>query len=165
MSERQRYEIAANSNRWRVRFEIASDLGRNRWPFGHLRSGRCFSECQSRMQHAIKVLLEHEWHAVIPYRCCNEQTGCCSNLGCELLADALLQYFPPNDKNYFECPIPSWPKSQWPPAVETSIAVEDAVENRGLYRIFVSRLFLRGLGHYSATIARLSPLSGLERGG
>ena len=27
------------------------------------------------------------------------------------------------------------------PAVESSIAVEDAVENRGLYRIFVSRLF------------------------
>ena len=51
------------------------------------------------------------------------------------------------------------------PAVESSIAVEDAVENCGLYRVFVSRLFLRGLGHYSATIARLSPLSGLERGG
>ena len=31
--------------------------------------------------------------------------------------------------------------SQWPPAVESSIAVEDAVENRGLYRVFVSRLF------------------------
>ena len=30
---------------------------------------------------------------------------------------------------------------QWPPAVESSIAVEDAVENRGLYRVFVSRLF------------------------
>ena len=30
---------------------------------------------------------------------------------------------------------------EWPPAVETSIAVEDAVENRGLYRVFVSRLF------------------------
>ena len=28
-----------------------------------------------------------------------------------------------------------------PLAVESSIAVEDAVENRGLYRIFVSRLF------------------------
>ena len=28
-----------------------------------------------------------------------------------------------------------------PPAVETSIAVEDAVENRGLYRVSVSRLF------------------------
>ena len=27
-----------------------------------------------------------------------------------------------------------------PPAVESSIAVEDAVENRGLYRVFVSRL-------------------------
>ena len=42
------------------------------------------------------------------------------------------------------------------------IAVEDAVENRGLYRVFVSRLLSRGFGHYSATIARLSPLSGLE---
>ena len=29
----------------------------------------------------------------------------------------------------------------WPPAVESSIAVEDAVENRGHYRVFVSRLF------------------------
>ena len=29
----------------------------------------------------------------------------------------------------------------WPPAVESSIAVEDAVENRGLYRIFASCLF------------------------
>ena len=28
-----------------------------------------------------------------------------------------------------------------PPAVESSIAVEDAVENRSLYRVFVSRLF------------------------
>ena len=28
-----------------------------------------------------------------------------------------------------------------PPAVESPIAVEDAVENRGLYRVFVSRLF------------------------
>ena len=27
------------------------------------------------------------------------------------------------------------------PAVESSIAVEDTVENRGLYRVFVSRLF------------------------
>ena len=51
------------------------------------------------------------------------------------------------------------------PAVESSIAVEDAVENRVLYRVFVSRLFQRGFGHYSATIARLSPPSGLERGG
>ena len=31
--------------------------------------------------------------------------------------------------------------------------------------VFVSRLFSRGFGHYSATIARLNPLSGLERGG
>ena len=28
-----------------------------------------------------------------------------------------------------------------PPAVESSIAVEDAVKNRGLYRVFVSCLF------------------------
>ena len=52
-----------------------------------------------------------------------------------------------------------------PPAVESSIAVEDAVENRGLYRVFVSRLFLRGFRHYSTTNAWLSPASGLERGG
>ena len=29
----------------------------------------------------------------------------------------------------------------WPPAVESSIAVEDVVENRGPYRVLVSRLF------------------------
>ena len=55
--------------------------------------------------------------------------------------------------------------SWWPPAFESSIAVEDAVENRSLYRVLVSRLFQRGFRHYSITIARLSPLSGLERGG
>ena len=38
-----------------------------------------------------------------------------------------------------------------PLAVESSIAVADAVENRGLYRFFVSRLFLRA----SDTIAPL----------
>ena len=43
-----------------------------------------------------------------------------------------------------------------PPAVESSIAVENAVENRGLYRVFVSRLFSKGFRHYSATIARLT---------
>ena len=42
--------------------------------------------------------------------------------------------------------------SYWPPAVESSIAVEDAVENRGLYRVFVSRLF----NGVSDTIAPLS---------
>ena len=42
--------------------------------------------------------------------------------------------------------------SKWPPAVESSIAVEDAVENRRLYRVFVSRLFERVLD----TIAPLS---------
>ena len=31
--------------------------------------------------------------------------------------------------------------SEWPPTVESSIAVEDAVENRGPYRVFVSHLF------------------------
>ena len=35
----------------------------------------------------------------------------------------------------------------------------------GLYRVFVSRLFYKGLRHYRATIARLSFLSGLEQGG
>ena len=45
------------------------------------------------------------------------------------------------------------------------MAVGDAVENRGLYRVFVSRLFSRGFGHYSAIFARLSPISSLERGG
>ena len=32
--------------------------------------------------------------------------------------------------------------AEWPPAVESSIAVEEAVDNRGLYRVFV--LFLKG---------------------
>ena len=36
------------------------------------------------------------------------------------------------------CPL-SW--GSRPPAVESSIVVEDAVENRGLYRVFVSRWF------------------------
>ena len=31
--------------------------------------------------------------------------------------------------------------TEWPPAVESSIAVKDAVANCGLYRIFVSGLF------------------------
>ena len=30
---------------------------------------------------------------------------------------------------------------RWPPVVESSIAVEGAVENRGLYRVSVSPLF------------------------
>ena len=59
--------------------------------------------------------------------------------------------------------LPDDPQHLVAPAVETSIAVEDAVENRGLYRVFVSRLFERGFRHYSATIAPLSPPSGLER--
>ena len=37
-------------------------------------------------------------------------------------------------------------KAQWPPAVESSIAVEGKVENRDLYRVFVSSLFKRILG-------------------
>ena len=53
----------------------------------------------------------------------------------------------------------------WPPAVESSIVVEDADENRGLYRVSVSRLLSKGFGRYSTTIARSSPPSGLERGG
>ena len=52
------------------------------------------------------------------------------------------------------------------PAVESSIAVEEAVENRGLWRIFVSPWVLKGFPkHYSTTIARLGPPSGLEQGG
>ena len=39
-----------------------------------------------------------------------------------------------------------------------------ALKNRSLYRVLLLRLFSRGFGHYSPTIARLSPLSGLERG-
>ena len=61
-----------------------------------------------------------------------------------------------------------WPllrSADKPPVVESSIAVEDAVENCGLYRVFVWRLFENGLRHYSTTIARLSFLGGLERGG
>ena len=46
-----------------------------------------------------------------------------------------------------------------PPVVEASIAVEDAVENRSLDRVFVSSLCRSGFGHCSTTIARLSPES------
>ena len=49
--------------------------------------------------------------------------------------------------------------------LKVQIAVEDAVENCGLYRVFCFALVLRGLRHYSTTIARLSFLNGLERGG
>ena len=55
--------------------------------------------------------------------------------------------------------------SQRLPAVESSIAVEDAVVNRGLSRVFVSCLFSKGSRHCSTTIAHLSFLGGLERGG
>ena len=41
----------------------------------------------------------------------------------------------------------------------------DAVENRGLYRVFVSQLFARGFRPYCTTIAWLSLLSGLGCGG
>ena len=58
-----------------------------------------------------------------------------------------------------------WKQPEWPPALESSIAVEDAVENSGLYRVFVLGSCSRGFRHYSATIAQSSPLSGLERGG
>ena len=53
----------------------------------------------------------------------------------------------------------------WPLAVESSIRVEDVAENRGLCGLFVTRLFLRGFRHCSATIAWLIFLGGLERGG
>ena len=37
----------------------------------------------------------------------------------------------------FEGPVQSfWPDAGWPPVVESSIAVDGAVENRGLYRVF-----------------------------
>ena len=35
-------------------------------------------------------------------------------------------------------------EAQWPLTVERSIAVQDAVENHGLYRVFVSRLLKNG---------------------
>ena len=41
--------------------------------------------------------------------------------------------------------------------VQSRLRVEGAVENRGLFHVFVLRLFYRGFRHYSATIARLSP--------
>ena len=43
-----------------------------------------------------------------------------------------------------------------PLRLRVSIAVEDAVENRGHYRAFVSHLFEKGLRHYSTTITWLS---------
>ena len=42
----------------------------------------------------------------------------------------------------------------WPPAVESSIAVEDAVENRGLYRVFCFALVLKGFGDTIAPLSR-----------
>ena len=44
------------------------------------------------------------------------------------------------------------------PLVESSIAVEAAVDYSGLYQIFVSFLFSKSLSHYSTTIAQLSLL-------
>ena len=38
--------------------------------------------------------------------------------------------------------------SKWPPPVENSIAVEHALENRGLYRALVLRFSWKGLRHY-----------------
>ena len=42
-----------------------------------------------------------------------------------------------------------------PPAVASSIAAEDTVENRSLYRVFVSRMFLKGshtLQHHNRAV-------------
>ena len=65
-----------------------------------------------------------------------------------------------------EAPGFSPPRPPQRAAVDSSIVFEDAVENRGLYRVFVSRFFFsKGLRHYSTSIARLNFLSGLERGG
>ena len=50
-----------------------------------------------------------------------------------------------------------------PPAVESSIAVEDAIENRGLYHVFCT--CFKEVLDTSTTIAQLSPLFGLGRGG
>ena len=47
-----------------------------------------------------------------------------------------------------------------PLLLKFSLAIEDAVENRGLYRVFVSRLFSRVLD----IIEWLSFLGGLEQG-
>ena len=41
----------------------------------------------------------------------------------------------------------------------------EAVEDCGLYCVFVLRLFYKGCRHYSTTMAQLSFLGGLERGG
>ena len=46
-----------------------------------------------------------------------------------------------------------------------TIAVEDAVENHCLHRVFVSCLFWKGFRHYGTTIVRLDFLGDLERGG
>ena len=51
------------------------------------------------------------------------------------------------------------------PAVESSIAVEEAVDYRGLYRIFVSCFFSKGPRRHSTIIVRLSLLSALGWGG
>ena len=48
------------------------------------------------------------------------------------------------NKSFAHIPIfhgTSLPMDLWTPPVESSIAVEDAVENRGPYRVFASRLF------------------------
>ena len=54
---------------------------------------------------------------------------------------------------------------RWPPAVESSIAVKDAIENRSLYRHFCFAIVLKRFETLQAplsphSIARLSPLRG-----
>ena len=57
------------------------------------------------------------------------------------------------------------PEPEQPPAVESSIAVKDAVESRGLCRVIVSCLFWRGFRHYSTTIASKNLLSSGNQAG
>ena len=59
------------------------------------------------------------------------------------------------------CVSQSW----CPPCGRELNPADDVVENRGLYRVFVSRLCQKGFTHYSATIAQLNLLGGLERDG
>ena len=54
--------------------------------------------------------------------------------------------------------------SFWTFAVESTIDIEDAVENGSLYLRFLSRLLSKGFRHDGTTIMRLSFLGGLERG-
>ena len=56
--------------------------------------------------------------------------------GCSLVPKTGMMYIRQN-RPFTKLPF----CSQSPPAVENSIEVEDAVENRGPYRVFVSRVF------------------------